>query len=68
MRSYNLSATGGTDKIRYATSFGYLKQDGIIPSNVFKDNLVVLVTLASMFVLKLYLLNTFEGIIPSCFK
>ena len=35
MRSYNLSATGGTDKIRYATSFGYLKQDGIIPSNVF---------------------------------
>lgn len=35
MRNYNLSATGGTDKVRYATSLGYLKQDGIIPSNDF---------------------------------
>jgi TonB-linked SusC/RagA family outer membrane protein len=36
MHNYNLSATGGTDKVRYATSFGYLKQEGIIPSNDFK--------------------------------
>ncbi|WP_164905489.1 TonB-dependent receptor [Flavobacterium sufflavum] len=36
MRNYNLSATGGTDKVRYATSLGYLKQEGIIPSNDFK--------------------------------
>lgn len=35
MRNYSISATGGTDKIRYATSLGYLKQDGIIPSNDF---------------------------------
>lgn len=35
MRNYNLSATGGTDKVRYATSLGYLKQEGIIPSNEF---------------------------------
>lgn len=35
MRNYNLSATGGTDKVRYATSLGYLKQEGIVPSNEF---------------------------------
>lgn len=35
VRNYSISATGGTDKIRYATSLGYLKQDGIIPSNDF---------------------------------
>jgi TonB-linked SusC/RagA family outer membrane protein len=35
VRNYSISATGGSDKVRYATSAGYLKQDGIIPSNDF---------------------------------
>ncbi len=33
---HDLSASGGSDKIRYATSFSYLNQDGIVPSNNFK--------------------------------
>lgn len=33
---HNLSATGGTEKLRYAASLSYLNQDGIIPSNNFK--------------------------------
>ena len=33
---HDLSATGGNDKVRYATSFSFLSQDGIIPTNNFK--------------------------------
>lgn len=33
---HNLSASGGSDKIRYAASLSYLNQDGIVPSNNFK--------------------------------
>ncbi|TLP70537.1 SusC/RagA family TonB-linked outer membrane protein [Maribacter sp. ACAM166] len=36
IRKYNLSATGGNEKLRYATSLSYLNQDGIVPSNNFK--------------------------------
>ena len=36
MKTHNISATGGSDKIRYATSFGFLDQDGIIPADNFK--------------------------------
>jgi len=35
-QSYNLSAQGGTDKIKYAISGEYLAQDGIIINNDFK--------------------------------
>ena len=33
---HDLTATGGTNKVRYATSFSYLSQDGIVPTNNFK--------------------------------
>lgn len=33
---HDLSASGGSEKVRYATSFSYLNQDGIVPSNNFK--------------------------------
>jgi len=36
IRKYNLSAAGGNEKLRYATSASYLNQDGIVPSNNFK--------------------------------
>lgn len=36
VQKYNITANGGTDKLQYATSLGYLKQEGIVPSNVFK--------------------------------
>ncbi len=36
MNSHSLSATGGSDKIRYAALLSYLDQDGIVHSNNFK--------------------------------
>ncbi|HZJ37429.1 MAG TPA: TonB-dependent receptor [Gillisia sp.] len=36
VRTYNIAASGGSEKVRYATSVGYLNQDGIIPSDNFK--------------------------------
>ena len=36
VRTYNIAASGGSEKVRYATSIGYLNQDGIIPSDNFK--------------------------------
>jgi len=36
MQQYNLSATGGTEKIQYATSLSYLNQEGITTSDDFK--------------------------------
>tara|TARA_R110002050_G_scaffold1281_3_gene9219 strand:- start:13877 stop:16930 length:3054 start_codon:yes stop_codon:yes gene_type:complete len=36
VKTHNISATGGSEKIRYATSFGFLDQDGIIPADNFK--------------------------------
>jgi len=35
IQQHNLSATGGTDKIQFASSLSYLSQDGIAPSNNF---------------------------------
>lgn len=35
MQQHNLSATGGTDNIQFATSLSYLTQDGVAPSNNF---------------------------------
>ena len=31
-QNYNLSLSGGLDKLRYRSSFSYMKQDGIIKS------------------------------------
>ena len=36
VKTHNISATGGSEKIRYATSFGFLDQNGIIPADNFK--------------------------------
>ncbi|MCG9972865.1 SusC/RagA family TonB-linked outer membrane protein [Christiangramia crocea] len=36
MKEYGLSASGGSEKVRYATSLSFLDQDGIVPSNNFK--------------------------------
>ncbi|SHJ05849.1 TonB-linked outer membrane protein, SusC/RagA family [Hymenobacter daecheongensis DSM 21074] len=36
IQSYNLSATGGSDKARYAVSGGYFKQDGTIIGSTFE--------------------------------
>ncbi|WP_405381058.1 SusC/RagA family TonB-linked outer membrane protein [Maribacter sp. LLG6340-A2] len=36
VKTHNISANGGSDKIQYAASFGSLNQDGIIPSDNFK--------------------------------
>ncbi len=35
-RNYQLSASGGTDKVKYAISGGYLNQDGIISNTNFR--------------------------------
>src|SRR5690606_9841266 len=35
-QNYNLSASGGTDKVKYAISGGYLDQDGIIETTGFE--------------------------------
>ena len=36
VRSNSISASGGSEKVRFATSFGYLNQDGVIPADNFK--------------------------------
>lgn len=36
MRNNDLSAYGGSDKVRYATSLSFLDQNGVVPSNNFK--------------------------------
>ncbi len=36
MHKHDLSLTGGTDKTRFAASFGYFDQDGVIPTSGFK--------------------------------
>ncbi|WP_028376190.1 SusC/RagA family TonB-linked outer membrane protein [Leeuwenhoekiella sp. MAR_2009_132] len=36
LRKYGISANGGSENVQYAVSFGYLDQDGIVPSNNFK--------------------------------
>ncbi|PHQ29561.1 hypothetical protein CJ305_09605 [Leeuwenhoekiella nanhaiensis] len=36
IQTYNISANGGSEKIQYATSFGVLDQDGIVPNDNFK--------------------------------
>ncbi len=36
IRSYNISASGGSEKVQYAASFSFVNQDGIVPSNNFK--------------------------------
>jgi len=36
LTQHNLSANGGTDKIRYATSLSYLDQNGLVPTERFK--------------------------------
>ncbi|WP_228853016.1 SusC/RagA family TonB-linked outer membrane protein [Aegicerativicinus sediminis] len=33
LRRYGITANGGSEKIQFATSFGFLDQDGIVPSN-----------------------------------
>ncbi|MEQ8472322.1 MAG: TonB-dependent receptor [Marinoscillum sp.] len=35
IQQHNISANGGSDKVRYATSLSYLSQDGITPSDNF---------------------------------
>lgn len=49
IRNYQLSASGGTDKIRYMVSGGYMKQDGIIEKSsldryTFRSNIDLSVT------------------------
>ncbi len=36
LKKHGISANGGSEKIRYATSLSFLDQDGIVPSNNFK--------------------------------
>ncbi|WP_370479261.1 SusC/RagA family TonB-linked outer membrane protein [Tamlana flava] len=36
IRRYGISANGGSDNVQFATSFGYLEQEGIVPSNEHK--------------------------------
>ncbi|AVR45596.1 hypothetical protein C7S20_10140 [Christiangramia fulva] len=36
LREYSLSASGGSEKVQYATSLSFLDQNGIVPSNNFK--------------------------------
>ena len=36
VKTHNISASGGSEKVQYAASFGTLDQDGIIPADNFK--------------------------------
>ncbi len=35
IQNHSIGASGGTERVRYAALLGYVKQEGIVPSNVF---------------------------------